>query len=120
MSSLVSGTLEVRDFDDTRDTPGSGRTVGHRPPEPEPEPEPVWWRRRAARYGFAADAAALASAVCCALFTAWATAMPDLLMVLSPLLVVALVLAGVAVRMGMDRRAAEDFAVWSLEAGHES
>lgn len=118
--SSVNGSLMTVVFDDTRDTPGSGRTVGHRPPEPEPEPESVWWRRRAARYGFAADAAALASAVCCALFTAWATAMPDLLMVLSPLLVVALVLAGVAVRMGMDRRAAEDFAVWSLEAGHES
>lgn len=109
MSSVVAGTCEVHGFDVTRGTPVSRRTFSGS--------ESEYWRSRAARYLDVAVLAGLAGLVVLLLDVLFPVPFP-----LSAIIAVAAVVA-VAVVVVWCRRnfsAAMDFAVWSLEAGHES
>lgn len=112
MSSVVAGTCEVHGFDVTRGTPVSRRTFSG-----SSVSESEYWRSRASRYLDVAVLAGLAGLVVLLLDVLFPVPFP-----LSAVIAVAAVVA-VAVVVVWCRRnfsAAMDFAVWSLEAGHES
>lgn len=109
VNAFSRGTCEVHELTIRRDTPVSRRTFSGS--------ESEYWRSRASRYLDVAVIAGLAGLVVLLLDVLFPVPFP-----LSAVIAVVAVVA-VAVVVVWCRRnyvAAMDFAVWSLEAGHES
>lgn len=107
VNAFPRGTCEVHELTIRRDTPGLRRTF-----DCQSGSESEYWRSRASRYLDVAVIAGLAGLVVLLL---------DVLFpVPFPLSAVIAVVAVVVIWCRRNYVAAMDFAVWSLEAGHES
>lgn len=106
VNAFPRGTCEVHELTIRHDTPGTRRTS-----------ESEYWRSRASRYLDVAVIAGLAGLVVLLLDVLFPVPFP-----LSAVIAVVAVVAVAVVVIWCRRNyvAAMDFAVWSLEAGHES
>lgn len=112
VNALSRGTCEVHELTIRRDTPGPRRTFSG-----SSGSESEYWRSRASRYLDVAVITCLAGLVVLLLDVLFPVPFP-----LSATIAVAAVVAVALVVVWCWRNyvAAMDFAVWSLEAGHES
>ena len=112
VDTLLSRTCEVHELTIRRDTPGPRRTF-----DCQSGSESEYWRSRASRYLDVAAIAGLAGLVVLLLDVLFPVPFP-----LSAVIAVVAVVAVAVVVIWCRRNyvAAMDFAVWSLEAGHES
>lgn len=112
VNAFSRGTCEVHELTIRRDTPGLRRTF-----DCQSGSESEYWRSRASRYLDVAAIAGLAGLVVLLLDVLFPVPFP-----LSAVIAVVAVVAVAVVVIWCRRNyvAAMDFAVWSLEAGHES
>lgn len=109
VNAVARRTCEVHGFDVTRDTPEARRTFSRS--------ESEYWLSRAARYLDVAVMVVLAAVIVLLLVCMFPLPFP-----LAVSVVVCCVSSAVGVGVWCRRNyvAAMDFAVWSLEAGHEA